>query len=72
MRGARSNSSGDGDDDGGGGVPHLLAALEQGTGAVLTQQRVEDKTSQRSRPLLRALCKYANSFVGCVRAGRTR
>ncbi len=51
MRGAKpkNNNSGDGDDgggDGGGGAPHLLAALDQGTGAVLAQQRVEDKTSE--------------------------
>ncbi|WP_244936761.1 ISAs1 family transposase [Actinomyces qiguomingii] len=51
MRGAKpkNNNSGDGDDgggDGGGGAPHLLAALDQGTGAVLAQQRVQDKTSE--------------------------
>ncbi|CED90143.1 Transposase, IS4 [Actinomyces succiniciruminis] len=53
MRGAKpkNNNSEDGDDGGGGGgggggVPHLLAALDQGTGAVLTQQRVEDKTNE--------------------------
>ncbi|WP_128683221.1 ISAs1 family transposase [Actinomyces qiguomingii] len=47
MRGAKpkNNNSGDGD-DGGGGVPHLLAALDQGTGAVVAQQRVADKTSE--------------------------
>ena len=31
-------------------VPHLLAALDHATGAVLTQQRVADKSNQRSRP----------------------
>ena len=31
-------------------APHLLAALDQVTGAVLTQQRVADKSNQRSRP----------------------
>lgn len=40
MRGAR-NSSRDG-----GRAPHLIAALDQGTGAVLAQQRVQDKTSE--------------------------
>lgn len=42
MRGAKNGSG----DAGGGGVPHLLAALDQEAGAVLAQQRVEDKTSQ--------------------------
>ncbi|WP_332881188.1 ISAs1 family transposase, partial [Actinomyces qiguomingii] len=51
MRGAKpkNNNSGDGDDgggDGGGGVPHLLAALDQESGAVVAQQRVADKTSE--------------------------
>ena len=48
MRGARSNSSGDGDGGGGdgGGAPHLLSALDQGTGAVVAQQRVADKSSE--------------------------
>ena len=31
-------------------APHLLAALDHATGAVLTQQRVADKSNQRSRP----------------------
>lgn len=42
MRGAKNGSG----DAGGGGVPHLLAALDQEAGAVLAQQRLEDKTSQ--------------------------
>ncbi|MDO4899375.1 transposase [Actinomyces sp.] len=29
-----------------GGVPHLLAALDQSTGAVVAQQRVADKSSE--------------------------
>ena len=31
-------------------APHLLAALDHATGAVLTQQRVADRSNQRSRP----------------------
>ncbi|MDO4899302.1 transposase family protein [Actinomyces sp.] len=52
MRGAKpknNNSSGNADEgggDGGGGAPHLLSALDQGTGAVVAQQRVADKTSE--------------------------
>ena len=30
-------------------APHLLAALDHATSAVLTQQRVADKSNQRSR-----------------------
>ncbi|MEA1305771.1 hypothetical protein QU665_11955 [Actinomyces oris] len=31
-------------------APHLLSALDHATGAVLTQARVADKSSQRSPP----------------------
>ena len=31
-------------------APHLLSALDHATGAVLTQQRVADKSNQRFRP----------------------
>jgi len=31
-------------------APHLLAALDQATGVVLTQMGVADKSNQRSRP----------------------
>jgi len=41
MRGARTSKD---------PAPHLLAALDQATGAVLTQQRVAGKSNQRSRP----------------------
>ena len=41
MRGART-----GEDP----APHLLAALDHATGAVLTQERVAGKSNQRSRP----------------------
>ena len=41
MRGARTGKD---------PAPHLLAALDQATGAVLTQQRVDGKSNQRSRP----------------------
>jgi len=54
MRGAKpkNNNSGDGD-DGGGVAPHLLAALDQSTGAVVAQQRVAGKGSEI--PALREL-----------------
>ena len=47
MRGAKPKNDNNNDADGGGGAaPHLLAALDQGTGAVVAQQRVADKTSE--------------------------
>lgn len=51
MRGAKpknnnSSADADGGDGDGGGAPHLISALDQGTGAVVAQQRVEDKTSE--------------------------
>ncbi|EGQ75267.1 hypothetical protein [Actinomyces sp. oral taxon 448] len=41
MSGARNND---------GPAPHLLLALDQSTGTVLTQQRVAVKSNQRSPP----------------------
>ena len=41
MRGARTSKD---------PAPHLLAALDQATGAVLTQQRVAGKSNQKFRP----------------------
>jgi len=41
MRGARTDKD---------RAPHLLSALDHAAGAVLTQQRVTDKSNQRSRP----------------------
>ena len=41
MRGARQGQA---------PAPHLLSALDHATGAVLTQQRVADKSDQRFRP----------------------
>lgn len=41
MRGARTNDA---------PTPHLLSALDQDSGTVLTQQRVADKSNQRSPP----------------------
>ncbi|WP_314307383.1 hypothetical protein [Actinomyces johnsonii] len=31
-------------------VPHLLSSLDQATGAVLSQERVENKSNQKSPP----------------------
>ncbi|WP_257210654.1 transposase family protein [Actinomyces ruminis] len=48
MRGAKPKNNNSDEDGGGGdgGVPHLLAVLDQESGAVLAQQRVADKTSE--------------------------
>ena len=50
-------------------APHLLAALDHATGAVLSQQRVAGKSNQRSRPCPSWLQLPSTSAVDIGRKG---